>query len=95
MTVGPILAPDLVDACLEILIDGERGLWHLAHGGPDGTPDSIRIAALVRWAGGTPLHAALAEGAHPVQRPSLGQLGRILGSCRGWLLPTLEHALAR
>ena len=32
-TVSPTYVPDLVNATLDLLIDGECGLWHLANGG--------------------------------------------------------------
>jgi dTDP-4-dehydrorhamnose reductase len=31
--VSPTYVPDLVDAVLDLLVDGERGVWHLANGG--------------------------------------------------------------
>ncbi len=33
VTLSPTYLPDLVHACLDLLIDGERGLWHLANQG--------------------------------------------------------------
>ena len=33
LTVSPTYVPDLVHACLDLLIDGERGVWHLANAG--------------------------------------------------------------
>ncbi len=33
ITVSPTYVPDLVDASLDLLIDGEHGIWHLANAG--------------------------------------------------------------
>jgi dTDP-4-dehydrorhamnose reductase len=44
VTVTPSYAPDLLDAALDLLIDGGRGVWHLAH------PDPITWAGLARAA---------------------------------------------
>ena len=30
LTVSPTYVPDLVHACLDLLIDGEAGIWHLS-----------------------------------------------------------------
>ena len=32
--VSPTYVPDLVHASLDLLIDGEHGLWHLANEAP-------------------------------------------------------------
>jgi dTDP-4-dehydrorhamnose reductase len=41
-TVSPTYVPDLANACLDLLIDGERGIWHLAN------PGAITWADLAR-----------------------------------------------
>ena len=90
--VSPTYLPDLIHACLDLLLDGEAGLWHLANQGE------------VTWAGLARRAASLA-GVDPIgvrPRPA-GELGlaaprprySALGSERGWLLPTLDDALAR
>jgi dTDP-4-dehydrorhamnose reductase len=30
--ISPTYIPDLVDACLDVLVDGEAGVWHLTNG---------------------------------------------------------------
>ena len=91
-TVSPTYVPDLVNACLDLLIDGERGIWHLA------TPGAVTWAELARRA------AALAgvDAARLEARPSREMglvaprpLYTVLGSERGWPMPPLEDALAR
>ncbi len=90
--VSPTYVPDLVHASLDLLIDGESGVWHLAN------PGAITWEALARRAAelaginptgiqGRPTDA-LGLGA---QRP----LYSALGSERGTLLPPLDDALMR
>jgi dTDP-4-dehydrorhamnose reductase len=90
--VSPTYVPDLVDACLDLLIDGERGLWHLSNGGALSWAEFARLAA--KHAG---LDESLVEGRpsgsfnFAARRPSFSALG----SERGALLPSIEHALSR
>jgi dTDP-4-dehydrorhamnose reductase len=89
--VSPTYVPDLVEASLDLLVDGETGLWHLANDGATTWADLARAAA-ARFAlppriVGRPT-AALALAA---PRP----LFSALGSSRGTLLPPLDDALAR
>jgi dTDP-4-dehydrorhamnose reductase len=90
--VSPTYVPDLVQAVLDLLIDGEHGVWHLANRGDVSWHEFAAMAA--RAAG---LDAGLVQG-----RPgaALGQLAprpryAVLGSERGLILPSLEDALAR
>jgi dTDP-4-dehydrorhamnose reductase len=90
--VSPTFVPDLVHAALDLLIDGERGIWHLANQGEMSWADFARRAA--EKAG---LDAQLVE-ARPTA--SLGlraprPLYSAMTSEKGLLLPTLDHALAR
>ncbi len=92
VTVSPTYVPDLVTAVLDLLIDGESGIWHLAQRG------SITWAEFGRA-------AAQAVGVddrllRPVQAGQMGWLARrpansALASARGVLMPRLEDALAR
>lgn len=92
LTVSPTYVPDLIDACLDLLIDGERGLWHLANRGAVTWAEFARLAA--RRVGLDPSrvearpHASLGLAA---PRPAYVALG----SERGSLLPPLDSALAR
>lgn len=90
--VSPTYLPDLVDACLDLLIDGEAGLWHLANRGAVAWSELARQAA--ELAG---LDSSKVEG-----RPmaSFGLAARrprysALSSSRATLLPPLDHALQR
>jgi dTDP-4-dehydrorhamnose reductase len=89
-TVSPTYVPDLANACLDLLIDGERGIWHLA------TPGAITWAELARRAAELAgVDARLLEPrptsafGFPAPRP----LYTALGSERGWPMPPLEDAL--
>ncbi|HJR06523.1 MAG TPA: family 1 glycosylhydrolase [Pyrinomonadaceae bacterium] len=90
--VSPTYVPDLVGASLDLLMDGERGLWHLANDGATSWAELARLAA--RSAG---LDANLVE-ARPtafMQLAAPRPLYTVLASERAQLLPTLEDALAR
>jgi dTDP-4-dehydrorhamnose reductase len=90
--ISPTYVPDLVQASLDLLIDRETGVWHLANAG------ALSWAELARQA--AELAGLDAQGV--VGRPveELGLVARrpiysVLGSARGWLLPTLDDALLR
>jgi dTDP-4-dehydrorhamnose reductase len=84
--------PDLVHATLDLLIDSERGVWHLANSGAV-TPEQFLIAA----ADAAHLDGGQIDGAPTwrLNRPALRPRYRALGSERGQLLPPLEDAIAR
>ena len=89
--VSPTYVPDLVDATLDLLIDGAGGLWHLAN---DGWTSWAELAR--RAADGAGLDAPRLV--HPdTHAPRRARRPRHvpLGSERGLLLPPLDHALAR
>jgi dTDP-4-dehydrorhamnose reductase len=90
--ITPTYVPELVNACLDLLIDGERGLWHLANSGAVTWAEFARLAA--RLAG---LDASLVVG-RPARllglaapRPAYSALA----SERGAMLRPLEEALER
>jgi dTDP-4-dehydrorhamnose reductase len=90
--VSPTYVPDLVNASLDLLIDGEQGIWHLSNEGAITWAELARLAA--RRAG---LDAGLVE-ARPtalMQHAAPRPLYSVLASERGQLLPTLEDALER
>ena len=88
--VTPTYVPALAHACLDLLIDGESGVWHLANGGAVTWADLARRAA--RLAG---LDESLVKGLPAraldlaAPRPSYSALG----SERGALLCALDEAL--
>jgi dTDP-4-dehydrorhamnose reductase len=90
--VSPTYVPDLVNTALDLLIDGECGLWHLANPGA------------IAWAELAQLTAKLAGmDVSRIEARSSDSLGWIaprpvysaLGSERGVLLPELDQAIAR
>ncbi|HYC53973.1 MAG TPA: family 1 glycosylhydrolase [Candidatus Binatia bacterium] len=88
--VTPTYVPELVRICLDLLIDGETGIWHVANPDPVSWAElALRLAALQ----GYPSDLVRA----PVRRASLAPRPRYsaLGSERGILLPSLQSCLER
>lgn len=92
LVVSPTFVPHLADATLDLLIDGERGIWHLVNKGEGATAAEFARAA-AQLAG---LDASLVVG-----RPhhALGLTAKrppfaALASARGTVMPTLDEALA-
>lgn len=90
--VSPTYVPDLVHTTLDLAIDGERGLWHLANEG------------VTTWAAFGKLAAEIAGhdagGVTAVPSASLGWTARrprfsALTTARGAALPPLDDALRR
>jgi dTDP-4-dehydrorhamnose reductase len=90
-TVSPTYVPDLVDACLDLAIDGACGLWHLASRGAVRWVDLARTAAALAGAGGEVVEAPGHAIGWRARRPEFSALT----SSRGALLPTLDDALGR
>lgn len=90
--VSPTYVPDLVHASLDLLIDGECGLWHLASRSAVSWDEFARLA--VRQAG---LDVSLVRGesarvlGQRAPRPRFSALA----SERGQVMPSLETGLAR
>jgi dTDP-4-dehydrorhamnose reductase len=90
VVVTPAYLPALADAVLDLLIDGERGLWHLAHGGPLSWHELARRAAEAAEVSAAGLRAvSLAEAGLAAPRPRYSALG----SERGTVLGTVENAI--
>ena len=81
--VSPTYVPDLVHATLDLLLDGEKGLWHLANEG------QVSWNGFARWiADGASLDASL------VRTPERAAPGNTaLSSGRGLILRPLEQAI--
>jgi dTDP-4-dehydrorhamnose reductase len=92
VTVTPSYLPDLLEAALDLLIDGAGGVWHLGHPEPVTWADLARAAA--RAAG---LDAAAVRGcpAAAFGRAALRPAYSALASDRGSPLPPLGLGLAR
>lgn len=92
LVVSPTYVPDLVHASLDLLLDGERGVWHLANRGAVSWAELGRAAARVAGLDEQlvkPRPAAVFGWAAPRPRYSP------LVSRRGLLLAPLEEALHR
>jgi dTDP-4-dehydrorhamnose reductase len=90
--ISPTYVVDLVHAALDLLIDGEGGVWHLANKGTLSWAELARRAAeLAGITAGVvearPLHTL----GFAAQRPRYSALG----SERGQLLPSVDDALQR
>ncbi|HUS32312.1 MAG TPA: SDR family oxidoreductase [Kofleriaceae bacterium] len=91
-TVSPTYVPDLVHTCLDLAIDAESGIWHLANQGATSWAMLAQTAAR--------LHGYDPERIIGVATDTLSLRARrplfsALGSARGLLLPHHEDALGR
>ncbi len=89
-TVSPTYVPEMAHVCLDLLIDGEHGLWHLANHGEITWHDFAREAATRTGFSpdlvvGKPLH----ELSYLAPRPCYS----VLGSERAQLLTSLDRSL--
>lgn len=92
VVVSATYVPDLVNACLDLLIDGERGLWHLANGGALSWAELGQRAARLAGADATRLLAcSSAQLGLRAPRPRFSALS----SARCALMPAVDHALER
>ncbi|QGM97233.1 family 1 glycosylhydrolase [Methylocystis parvus] len=84
MSVTPTYVPDLVHIALDLLIDGETGVWHLANRGCCNWYDfALRLADEAR------LPKALVLPKSGMRRDTS------LDSARGALMPSLDNAVSR
>ncbi|WP_280156060.1 SDR family oxidoreductase [Piscinibacter sp. XHJ-5] len=90
--VSPTYVRDLVMASLDLLLDGESGIWHLANRGAASWFELATMAARAAGLG--------TEGIDAVRGETLGQVARrprqaVLASERGQVMPPLDDALRR
>lgn len=92
LVTTPAYLPDLVNEVLDLLIDGECGLWHLAPPDPMTWADLARVAAERARLDPAGVVGRPAESFRwPAPRPAYSALG----TGRGVLLPPLADGLAR
>ena len=89
LTVSPAYVPHVVDATLDLLIDGERGIWHLTNAGATTWSRRHLLAAMAG------LDSALVT---PCAADNLGFVAprprsSALASVRGSVMPSLTEAL--
>jgi len=88
--ISPTYVPHLVHAALDLLVDGEKGIWHLANQGMISWSDlAYEVANRFELDTSLILPKDSIQLNYPAKRPSYS----VLGSERGHLLPSLEQAL--
>jgi dTDP-4-dehydrorhamnose reductase len=93
MTVSPTYVPDLVNASLDLLIDGASGLWHLANEGATSWADLARSSANLR---GYDAELVVPVASSSLRLAAARPAYSALASERGnRLMPPLEAALER
>src|SRR5215213_471617 len=92
ITISPTYVPDLVNAVLDLLIDGEHGIWHVANAGRVTWAEFARLAAAK---GGHDVAGVQSLPGHALgfvaPRPSF----TALSSERGNFMPRFEESLER
>jgi dTDP-4-dehydrorhamnose reductase len=92
LTISPTYAPDLVNATLDLLIDGMSGIWHLANSEPVTWAElAFRTAHLAGIDRKLIRPCAVEDLNFVAQRPSYSALA----SHHPGLLPTLDSALGK
>lgn len=92
LVISPTYVPDLVDATLDLLIDGETGIRHLANGGAVSWAEfARRIARAVELDEGLIRGVPAATFGWPAPRPAYAALA----TERGEVMPRLDNAIAR
>jgi dTDP-4-dehydrorhamnose reductase len=90
--VSPTYVPDLVHASLDLLVDGERGVWHLTNTGEVTWAELARTGAEAAGLDASDVEGCpMADFGLPAARPRYSPLS----SERGLLLPKLEDAIVR
>lgn len=90
VTISPTYVPHLVNAALDLLIDGEHGVWHLAN---EGAATWADFATLVAEMGGS--NRTFVRGRPNASLSLTARRPRFsaLSSERGTLMPSLERGL--
>jgi dTDP-4-dehydrorhamnose reductase len=87
--VSPTYVPDLVSAALDLMLDGERGIWHLANRG------EIAWSELAREVAARAGYSTELVRATSAPRPARQPRYSVLGTERSSILPPLNDALDR
>ncbi|MFH7026630.1 MAG: family 1 glycosylhydrolase [Heteroscytonema crispum UTEX LB 1556] len=90
--VSPTYVPDLVHASLDLLIDGESGLWHLANKGAISWADLARLAAKKA---GVSISNLIARPTRELGLIAPRPTYSVLGSNRGEIMSCLDSAISR
>ncbi|BAY99255.1 dTDP-4-dehydrorhamnose reductase [Tolypothrix tenuis PCC 7101] len=90
--VSPTYVPDLVHTSLDLLIDGENGLWHLANKGAVAWADLARLAAKKA---GVSVNSLISVPSQELGFIAPRPAYSVLGSSRAELMPHLDSAISR
>ncbi len=91
VTVTATFLPTAADAALDLVVDGERGVWHLANAGAVTWSElAVRAARHAGLSHDTLVPVSLADAALPAPRPRYSALA----SERGLLVGDIDEALA-
>ncbi|MGI4835967.1 MAG: SDR family oxidoreductase [Janthinobacterium lividum] len=90
--ISPTYVPDLVNACLDLVLDGAGGLWHLAN---EGCYSWAELAQLALGAAGLDEAAVVAQPAAAFNWAARRPRTSVLRSEHGQLLPSVASGLER
>jgi len=90
--VSPTYVPDLCRSALDLLLDGETGIWHLTNG--EGVT-WLEFAHRLAVAAGLEPQCLVGRSHGEMQWRARRPTAVPLGSARGRLLPTLDSAITR
>jgi dTDP-4-dehydrorhamnose reductase len=90
--VSPTYVPDLVNTTLDLLVDGERGIWHLANAGQCSWAE---LASMVLERGGYSQSILQAVPTRRLGLRAARPLRSVLGSERSSIMPSLDSGLDR
>jgi dTDP-4-dehydrorhamnose reductase len=90
--VSPTYVPDLVNASLDLLIDGEKGIWHLSNNGVIAWSD---FANELAQRGGFQRKKIVSCWQHELPWRAVRPTYSVLKSDKGMTLPSLENAVDR
>jgi len=88
--VSPTYVPELAHATLDLLVDGERGIWHVAN---QGAVTWYEFARMIAGAAGLPDNLIEPCSCRDIWQPALRPPYSVLGSERGTLLRPLSEAV--
>jgi dTDP-4-dehydrorhamnose reductase len=89
--ISPAYAPHLLDTSLDLLVDGERGVWHLA---PRSSCSPFDLARAAAEQAGIRTHALSAGNVRRIGLARGARSSRVLCSTRGAPLPELHLGVA-
>ena len=93
--ISPTYVPDLVHVSLDLLIDGESGLWYLANKSASEGITWSELATLAAKQAGVSVSNLIALPTKELNLAAPRPTYSVLGSDRGELMPDLDCALSR